>query len=85
MIFVNGNAYSKSWIEKCIECERKRSPFLDDEMLEKIVFTNLSADPEYYAEDDEDEDVVVDVVDTEMPLDFSALTFGEIDEDEDGY
>jgi hypothetical protein len=83
MIFVNGNAYSKEWIERCVDFERARSPFLDDEVLEKIVFTNLANDPEYYAEDDEDEEVIVEEI-AELPLDFSALTFGEIEENEDG-
>jgi hypothetical protein len=83
MIFVNGNAYSKEWIERCIDFERNRSPFLDDEVLEKIVFTNLANDPEYYAEDDEDEEVIVEEI-TELPLDFSALTFGDQEDGEDG-
>ena len=83
MVFVNGNAYTKEWIERCVDFERARSPFLDDDLLEKIVFANLSRDPDYYAEDDEDEEVVVMDVDA-VPLDFSTLSFGEVEEEEDG-
>jgi hypothetical protein len=80
MHFIDGNAFSNEYFNRCVEIERAHSPNLPDETIAKIVTANLADDIDYYADElNEPEDEVYE----RAELDFGKVGFGDAEENED--